>query len=128
MQRSVVRRFRWLAVPVVAVALVVVLAGCGGGGGSDGGGGGRLRVVAAENFWGSIARQLGGDKVSVQSIIVNPDTDPHSYEPTSADGATLAEAQLVIVNGIGYDRWASQLVDANPSSSRVVLDVGGLLG
>jgi zinc/manganese transport system substrate-binding protein len=89
---------------------------------------GRLRVVAAENFWGSIASQLGGSRVAVRSVIVNPDTDPHSYEPTAADGVRLAESQMAIVNGIGYDLWASKLIAANPSSSRVVLNVGDLLG
>jgi zinc/manganese transport system substrate-binding protein len=85
-------------------------------------------VVAAENFWGSIATQLGGSKVAVQSIIVNPNTDPHSYEPTALDGVALARSQMAIVNGIGYDAWASKLLAANPSSSRKVLDVGDLLG
>jgi zinc/manganese transport system substrate-binding protein len=89
---------------------------------------GLLRVVAAENFWGSIASQLGGSRVSVQSVIVNPDTDPHSYEPTAADGVRLAESQVAIVNGIGYDLWASKLIAANPSNSRLVLNVGDLLG
>ena len=87
-----------------------------------------FQVVAAENFWGSIASQLAGSKVSVQSIIVNPNTDPHSYEPTAGDARTLAGAKLVIVNGIGYDGWASQLLAANPVGGRVVLDVGDLLG
>jgi zinc/manganese transport system substrate-binding protein len=116
---------------VLAVVMTAagVVAGCGGSSGSAAAGSpGRLVVVAAENFWGSVASQLGGSKVSVQSIIVNPDTDPHSYEPTAADGVTLARSQMAIVNGIGYDRWASQLIDANPSSSRVVLNVGDLLG
>ena len=115
---------------LLALALLVcaaVLAGCGGGAAGASGGGGRVRVVAAENFWGSIASQLGGSKVSVKSIIVNPDTDPHSYEPTAADGVALAESQMAVVNGIGYDAWASKLIDANPSSSRVVLNVGDLL-
>jgi zinc/manganese transport system substrate-binding protein len=87
-----------------------------------------VQVVAAENFWGSIASQLGGSKVAVQSIIVNPNTDPHSYEPTASDGIALAKSQMAIVNGIGYDTWASKLLAANPSSSRAVLDVGDLLG
>jgi zinc/manganese transport system substrate-binding protein len=87
-----------------------------------------VQVVAAENFWGSIASQLAGSKASVQSIIVNPNTDPHSYEPTAGDARTMAGAKLVIVNGIGYDGWASQLLAANPVGGRVVLDVGNLLG
>ncbi len=64
----------------------------------------------------------------MSSIIVNPNTDPHSYEPTASDGVTLARSRMAIVNGIGYDRWASQLLAANASSSRVVLNVGDLLG
>lgn len=109
------------------VPVVGLLAGCGGAGVAAGTSSGRLQVVAAENFWGSIATQLGGDKVSVHSIIVSPDTDPHSYEPTASDGVALARSQMAIVNGIGYDAWASKLIDANPSSSRTVLNVGDLL-
>jgi zinc/manganese transport system substrate-binding protein len=89
---------------------------------------GKLPVVAAENFWGSIAGQLGGSKVAVSSIIVNPDTDPHSYEATASDGAAIARSRMAIVNGIGYDSWASKLIAANPASGRVVLDAGKLLG
>lgn len=89
---------------------------------------GKLQAVAAESFWGSIAAQLGGEKVSVASIIANPNTDPHSYEPTAADGVEIARSQFAIVNGIGYDTWASKLLAANPSSGRAVLDVGHLLG
>jgi zinc/manganese transport system substrate-binding protein len=116
----------------LAVLLVLgaaCVAGCdksdpGGGSGADG----RLRVVAAENFWGSIAAQLGGDRVSVSSIIVNPSTDPHSYEPSAQDARTMAGAKLAIVNGIGYDNWAPKLLAASPESGRVVLNVGDLLG
>ena len=111
------------------VAGVSLLAGCGASTGSTGdGSSGGLQVVAAENFWGSIASQLGGSKVAVQSVIVNPSTDPHSYEPTASDGVAFARSQMAIVNGIGYDAWASKLIAANPSSSRAVLNVGDLLG
>ncbi len=104
-------------------------AGCGSGGAaSSSSSSARLQVAAAENFWGSIASQLGGSKVAVSSIIVNPNTDPHSYEPTASDGVTIARAQMAIVNGIGYDTWASKLLAANPSSGRTVLDVGNVLG
>src|SRR2546425_13326819 len=89
---------------------------------------GTIQLVAAENFWGSIAAQLGGNRVHVVSVIANPATDPHSYEPTAADARTIAGAQLVIVNGIGYDPWAPKLIAANPVSGRVVLAVGDLTG
>jgi zinc/manganese transport system substrate-binding protein len=88
----------------------------------------QIQVVAAENFWGSIAAQLGGSRVQVTSIIDNPATDPHDYEPTAADARTVARAQLVIVNGIGYDSWAPKLIAANPVSGRIVLTVGDLVG
>ena len=116
-----------LLLPLLAAAAVAPSA-CGGAGSVGGSVGGRLQVVAAESFWGSLARQLGGGRVAVQSIVANPGTDPHSYAPTAADGIALARSQLAIVNGIGYDAWASRLLDANPSGARVRLDVGRLLG
>lgn len=115
---------------VAAGALMAAsAAGCGSGGQSaTAGRGGRLQVVAAENFWGSIAGQLGGAKVEVRSIVANPNTDPHSYEPTAQDARTMAGARMAIVNGIGYDEWAPKLLAASPAAGRVVLTVGELLG
>jgi zinc/manganese transport system substrate-binding protein len=87
-----------------------------------------IKVVAAENFWGSIASQLGGDHVQVKSIIDNPNADPHDYEPTAADGRAVATAQYTIVNGVGYDAWADKLLSANPGGGRTDLKVGDLVG
>jgi len=93
------------------------------------GAGTRITVVAAENFWGSIAAQLGGSHVTETSIISNPDTDPHEYEATPADARTISAAQLFVQNGIGYDSaWAPKLVAANPNSARTVLTVGDVVG
>ena len=89
---------------------------------------GQIHVVAAENFWGSIAAQVGGNRVQVTSIITNPATDPHDYEPNAQDARTIAGAQMVIVNGVGYDPWAPKLVAGNPVGGRVVLTVGNLVG
>jgi zinc/manganese transport system substrate-binding protein len=89
---------------------------------------GPIAVVAAENFWGSIAAQLGGDRVDVTSLIDNPATDPHDYEPTADDARTVATAGYVISNGLGYDPWMDDLVHANPTSSRRQLRVGDLVG
>ena len=86
-----------------------------------------VRVVAAENFWGSIASQIGGAHAQVRSIVTNPNADPHSYEPSAADARALADAQLVIENGIGYDPWMPKLRSAN-GANPVVLDVGDVLG
>ena len=108
-----------------AVLGALALAGCGGGSAASRSG---LQVVAAENFWGSIAGQLAGSKATVRSIIVNPNTDPHSYDATPADARSFAAARLAIVNGIGYDDWAPKLLAASPLSGRITLTVGGLLG
>ena len=88
---------------------------------------GTIQVVAAENFWGSIASQLGGTHVHVTSIITDPNADPHSYEPTPADARTIASAQMVIDNGVGYDPWADKLLSAD-TGRRTVLNVGDLEG
>src|SRR5260370_6227045 len=87
-------------------------------------GSGTVNVVAAENFWGSVATQLAGSHASVRSIITNPQTDPHAYEPTASDARAIAGAAFVIENGAGYDPWAQKLVDANPSRSRAVAYAG----
>ncbi|QMU73322.1 metal ABC transporter solute-binding protein, Zn/Mn family [Streptacidiphilus sp. P02-A3a] len=120
--------------PVGAVALVLAVLALTGAcstatGSTAGTDGGRVvQVVAAENFWGSIAAQLGGSHARVTSIISNPDTDPHSYEPTTSDARTLTTAQLAIVNGIGYDGWADKLLATNADSGRTELNVGDLVG
>src|ERR1700759_3374853 len=118
---AAMRTLRGLAA-AVAVAVPVLLAGCStapiGASGRDDS---YVSVVAAENFWGSLAAQLGGDHVKVDDIISNPDADPHDYEPTAADGRAIANAGLVIVNGVGYDPWATKLAPANPASNRTDL-------
>jgi zinc/manganese transport system substrate-binding protein len=122
------RRLGWLAGGTALAALA--LAGCSTAAKTTGGSGGStvINVVAAENFWGSLAQQLGGSHVKVTSIINNPDADPHDYEPTAADGRAVAAAQLAIINGVGYDAWATKLADANPSGGRTTLTVGDLVG
>src|SRR5438067_11436056 len=85
---------------------------------------GPVQVVAAENFWGSVAAQVGGSHVHVTSIIVDPNADPHSYEPTAADGRRVADAQYGILNGAGYDPWADKLLQANPVSGRRAVNGG----
>jgi zinc/manganese transport system substrate-binding protein len=119
-------RKRIILILLAAGVTAVVVGAIAGFGSSSSRSSGKLQVVAAENFWGSLAAQLGGGRVEVRSIVTDPNTDPHSYEPTAADGRLIAGAKLVIVNGIGYDAWASHLVAAN-GSKPVVLDVGKLV-
>jgi zinc/manganese transport system substrate-binding protein len=118
---------------ITAVA-IAALSGCGGssftssaGAGGGAGGGAVVNAAASINAWGSILAQLGGTHVHTTSIITNPDTDPHDYEPTPADGRTIADAQLFVENGIGYDDWAAKAVAASPDSGRTVINVGQLV-
>jgi zinc/manganese transport system substrate-binding protein len=117
---------------VTLIGLPLLLAGCASSsstsaGGTTGSAGKLIRVVAAENFWGSIAGQLGGSHVQVTNIINSPDADPHDYEATAADARAIAGADLVVINGVGYDDWAAKLAAANPVPNRVALTVGDLV-
>jgi zinc/manganese transport system substrate-binding protein len=87
-----------------------------------------LSVVAAENFWGSLAGQLGGRQVRVTSIVSDPNADPHEYETNPADARVFASADYVIENGAGYDSWADRLLGSQSRSGRRVLTVSSFLG
>ncbi len=87
-----------------------------------------IKVVAAENFWGSLVSQMGGNLTSVLSIVSDPNADPHEYEANTSDAAAIAQANLVIVNGVGYDDWAIQLVDSSNTPGQEILNVGTLNG
>jgi zinc/manganese transport system substrate-binding protein len=87
---------------------------------------GVVDVVAAENFWGNITEQLGGDDVSVTSLITNPNADPHLFETDAADAAKLAQARVVVENGAGYDGWMSSLLSAD-SGHPTIVNVGKVL-
>ena len=80
-----------------------------------------INVVAAENFYGDIVKQLGGSHVSVTSIISNPNVDPHEYESSVKTAIQVSQAQLVIENGGGYDDWMDKLLSGSPSSNRLTL-------
>ena len=108
----------------VALTGVLVMAGCSTAKAQNTASTRPLAVVAAENIWGDLAQHIGGNHVQVRSIIDSPDADPHDYEPTAADGRDIAEASIVIVNGIGYDSWATKLVQANSVPADKVLNVG----
>jgi len=110
----------------VAVLALALGAACSTNGGtaSDG----RVAVVASTSVWGSLAAQVGGDRVVVTSLLQGQNVDAHDYEPKPADGRAIARARYVVVNGLGYDEWASKLLAANRSSDRTVLDVGELVG
>jgi zinc/manganese transport system substrate-binding protein len=109
----------------MAAFVAVLVAGCGST--SSKGNAGVVNVVAAENFWGDIARQLGGSRVSVTSIVTDPTADPHQYESDARDAAAVADARIVIENGLGYDDFIAKLLAATSNGHRVVLSVAGVL-
>jgi zinc/manganese transport system substrate-binding protein len=87
----------------------------------------KLAVVAAENFYGDVARQIGGDRVSVTSILSNPDQDPHLFETSPSVVRQIAAAQIVIFNGADYDAWMQKLIEVTPKSGRVVIVAADLV-
>jgi zinc/manganese transport system substrate-binding protein len=86
-----------------------------------------VKIVAAENFYGDVAKQLGGANVSVSSILTNPDQDPHLFEASASTARSIADARIVIFNGADYDPWMVKLLSASPRSSREVVEVAGLV-
>jgi zinc/manganese transport system substrate-binding protein len=89
---------------------------------------GTIQVVAAENFWGSLASQIGGSHVQVLSVVSDPNADPHEYESNATDARAVATANYVIENGAEYDSWMDKLIGAGSRSNRKVLNVAMLLG
>lgn len=87
-----------------------------------------ITIVAAENFYGEAAAAIGGEGVSVTSVIAQPGADPHDYEPTPSVATAVADAKLVILNGADYDPWMARLIAASADDMRKVIDVGELTG
>lgn len=86
-----------------------------------------INIVAAENFYGDIAAQLGGRHVNVVSILNNPDQDPHLFEASASTARALAAAQIVIYNGADYDPWVDKLLSASKRSRWKPLVVADLI-
>ena len=114
----------WLLTTIVFAGTTV--AGCGSS--AAGTHPGTLAVVAAENVWGDIARQIGGSRASVTSIISDPNADPHTYETDPRDAAAVTGATFVIENGAGYDDFIDRLLGTNPDPSRDVLNIARTVG
>jgi zinc/manganese transport system substrate-binding protein len=87
-----------------------------------------VKVVAAENFYGDLASQIGGANVAVTSILSNPDDDPHLFEASPDTAKALTDAKVVIVNGVDYDPWMEKLLSAHKAPGRKEILVGALVG
>jgi zinc/manganese transport system substrate-binding protein len=104
-------------------AAIVALAGCGGGATR-----GKVPVVASTNVYGDIARQIGGSRVSVTSVLSDPNADPHLFEPGTANGLAVSKARVVIQNGLDYDSFMSRLERSAPNDNRAVVTISDVLG
>ncbi len=85
-------------------------------------------IVAAENFYGDVARQIGGAEVHVTSILSNPDEDPHLFEASPSVARAISGARIVVYSGIDYDPWMAKLIGAAKSGERQVIVVADLVG
>ena len=88
----------------------------------------KMTVVAAENFYGDLARQIGGSNVTVTSILANPDDDPHLFETSPSTARTIADAKIIIYNGADYDPWMDKLLSASTSKDRTTIVAADLIG
>ncbi len=87
-----------------------------------------IKLVAAENFYGNVARQIGGNDVEVVSVLSNPGQDPHLFETAPAVLRQLAAAQIVVYNGADYDPWMPKLLAAAPRPERTAIVAADLAG
>jgi len=126
---------RRVLVPAIALtaAGALALAGCSAAAPTDPGtsapDGATIQVVAVTDVYGDIAKQIGGDRVEVTSIVSGTAVDPHEYEASTRDQLAISEADLVILNGGGFDDFMEQLVSASGTGATVIeaVEVSGLL-
>ena len=105
----------------LATVLAIALAPPSGHAAGD-----KIAVVAAENLWRRCAK-IGGDRVAVVSILNNPDQDPHLFETTPTVVRRVAAAQVVVLNGAGYDLWMEKLLAVSPKPGRAVIVAADLM-
>lgn len=110
---------------LASVGMLASVAACGSGQ-STSEKNGTIEVAASVNQWGTVAKALGGDNVNVTSIINSTNVDAHDYEPTTSDIAKLQKAQVIIVNGAGYDAWAVKAAQTANATIVNAAEVGGV--
>lgn len=120
--------YRIVRIAIAALASVGMLASVAacGSGRSSSEKNGTIEVVASVNQWGTVAKTLGGGNVNVTSIINSTNVDAHDYEPTTSDIAKLQKAQVIIVNGAGYDAWAVKAAQSAKATVINAAEVGGV--
>ena len=89
---------------------------------------GPVRAIGVENEYADVISQIGGKYVQVQAIETDPNTDPHTFEASPKIAKEIAAAQLIVVNGVGYDDWADKIMSASHRPNRKVINAQKLLG
>src|ERR1700687_5049121 len=87
-----------------------------------------ISVLGTENFYADLLGQIGGERVKATSLLNDPNADPHEFEASPQAAAAVADAKLVIVNGVGYDAFMDKLLGASTKPDRIVINVQQLLG
>ena len=89
----------------------------------------KMSIVAAENFYGGVAQEIAGNSAAVTSILSNPNQDPHEFTTDAATAMAVANADIVIYNGLGYDDWMNKLLGVQGSKAgRIVIRAADLIG
>jgi zinc/manganese transport system substrate-binding protein len=127
--RRLRRRGRGTTLAAAVAVLGVLAAGCGSSGTSNAANSTAvIKAIGAENEYGNVLSQIGGQYVQVTSILNNPSTDPHTFEASPSVAAAISSANLIVQNGVGYDSWISRMEAAAPNAQRKVIVVQHLLG
>ncbi len=121
MENKIMRKKWYSLLAVGCSASLLLLSGCADSSktttsapdGSDS----KIKIVAAENFYGEVAKAVGGNRVEVTSILDNPNVDPHDYEPTAETSKLVNDAQIIVYNGAGYDAWMDKVIKSSSSAS-----------
>lgn len=88
----------------------------------------KIKIIAAENFYGDLAGQIGGEHVEVTSILSSPEDDPHLFESSPSTARALSAAAIVVYNGADYDPWMDKLLSASANSDRKAIVAAELTG
>jgi zinc/manganese transport system substrate-binding protein len=112
----------------VGALSVVLLASACSSSSPNAGSGSKIAIVAGENEYADVASQIGGDHVTVDAILSDPNTDPHTFEADPSVARTVSQAQILIENGVGYDHFMIDLANASPNDSRKVISAQQVLG
>ena len=113
-------RFAKAAASILALSLAALtLTGCTGQARWQKGTG-PIKIVASTNVWGDIAYQIAGEEATVTALIDNVNQDPHSFEASARDQLAVQDADIVIMNGGGYDDFVEQMVEADETPAILI--------